>query len=212
MRKLKAQEGITLVALIITIVVLLILAVVSIGAVKDSDIMVHAQDAAGGYEQAKANELVIMQNSYENIIDSYSPEKINEYGFYYNKEYVIHNYSMKNDIVKVKFSEDGKAYIYSWQDHNCVEGDSFTFVDCLGVPVLTVDSIKYNKEYKAIGTNESQCTFIINSNGDTQAYFIIDKNLKYESKKVSLGEYATYVFSEDGKSFGLGDKIFKIEE
>ena len=56
MKKTKTQKGITLIALIITIVVLLILAAVTIGEVKDSGIIAHAQNAATRYEQAKADE------------------------------------------------------------------------------------------------------------------------------------------------------------
>ena len=43
MRRTKAQKGITLVALIITIIVLLILAVVTINAVVDDGIIKHAK-------------------------------------------------------------------------------------------------------------------------------------------------------------------------
>ena len=56
MRKTKTQKGITLIALIITIVVLMILAVVTINAVKDGGIIQHAQDAATEYNTAKDTE------------------------------------------------------------------------------------------------------------------------------------------------------------
>ena len=57
MKKIKEGKGITLVALIITIVVLLILAAVAIGTVKDSYIIGYAKNAAGSFNQAKNNEL-----------------------------------------------------------------------------------------------------------------------------------------------------------
>lgn len=55
MNKTKKHKGITLIALIITIVVLLILAVTTIGAVKDRGIIFHAQNATSNYtiEQEK---------------------------------------------------------------------------------------------------------------------------------------------------------------
>lgn len=56
MKKSKTQKGITLLALIITIVVLLILAVVAIGAVRDSGIIMHAQDAGTKYTEAQVKE------------------------------------------------------------------------------------------------------------------------------------------------------------
>ena len=71
MKKLKTQKGITLIALIITIVVLLILAVVSIGAVQDSNIVGYAQNAAGGYDKAKGNENNTI-SGYENILSQYA--------------------------------------------------------------------------------------------------------------------------------------------
>ena len=70
MKKTKQQKGITLIALIITIVVLLILAVVAIGAVQDSNIVGYAQNAAGGYNSAKAKETNAL-SGYENIVSQY---------------------------------------------------------------------------------------------------------------------------------------------
>ena len=62
-KKLRMEKGITLVALIITIIVLLILAVVTINAVKDDGIIRHAKNATSKYEE-KADE----ENT---ILDSY---------------------------------------------------------------------------------------------------------------------------------------------
>ena len=74
MKKFKKQKGITLVALIITIVVLLILAMVAIGAVQESNIIGHAQNAAGSYNQAKNNEITEIASA-EGILDKYSPKQ-----------------------------------------------------------------------------------------------------------------------------------------
>ena len=71
MKELKTQKGITLVALIITIVVLLILAAVAIGTVKDSDIIGYAKDAVDRDNQAKGNESSII-SGYENILKQYA--------------------------------------------------------------------------------------------------------------------------------------------
>ena len=56
MKKLKREKGITLIALIITIVVLLILAGVAIGTLQESNIIGKAKDAASKYETEKQNE------------------------------------------------------------------------------------------------------------------------------------------------------------
>ena len=85
MKKLKEEKGLTLVALIITIVVLLILAVVAIGAVQDSNIIGHAQNAAGSYNQAKGNEVDTL-TKYEEEIEKYVPvSKEKEYKFTLNQ-------------------------------------------------------------------------------------------------------------------------------
>ena len=71
MKKLKTQKGITLIALIITIVVLLILAAVAIGAVQDSNIVGYAQNAAGGYDKAKGDENNTISDM-EKILEQYA--------------------------------------------------------------------------------------------------------------------------------------------
>ena len=81
---IRTQKGITLVALIITIVVLLILAVVSIGAVQNSGIIGNAKNAAGGYDQAKVNEVEKLENT-EEYINSIIPN--NGEGATITKEY-----------------------------------------------------------------------------------------------------------------------------
>lgn len=54
----RQEKGITLIALIITIVVLMILAVVTINSVKDGGIINHAQKAAVSYKEAQIEEEV----------------------------------------------------------------------------------------------------------------------------------------------------------
>lgn len=53
---MRAEKGITLVALVITIIVLLIIAVVSIGIFTQSRIVNYAGNAANDYNSAKAGE------------------------------------------------------------------------------------------------------------------------------------------------------------
>ena len=68
--KSRQQKGITLIALIITIVVLLILAVVAINSIQDDGMLGHAQNAAGTYNNAVANEQSMLQE-YENYLKNY---------------------------------------------------------------------------------------------------------------------------------------------
>ena len=66
----KMQTGITLIALIITIVVLLILAGVAISTIQESNIIGKAKDAVQKHEAGKADEESKLQG-YEDLLDSY---------------------------------------------------------------------------------------------------------------------------------------------
>ncbi len=74
MKNLKEEKGITLVALIITIIVLLILAVVTISAVNEGSLFVHANNAATQYDKAQKEENAIIGN-YLTIVDNYTIKK-----------------------------------------------------------------------------------------------------------------------------------------
>ena len=69
---MKAQKGITLVALVITIVVLLILAMVSISIVNQQGLFDRANNAATTHNKAKEGEQANITEA-EKIIDNYSP-------------------------------------------------------------------------------------------------------------------------------------------
>jgi len=69
MRKSKTQKGITLIALIITIVVLLILAAVAISSIQNDGILGHAIDAGDKYNNAVANEQEVL-DSYLNFLNN----------------------------------------------------------------------------------------------------------------------------------------------
>ena len=72
MRKTRMQKGITLIALIITIIILLILAVVTIGNIKNSDIITYAQNASTDYSAKKDEEESIIAG-YESLIETNLP-------------------------------------------------------------------------------------------------------------------------------------------
>ena len=66
--KTKTQRGITLIALIITIVVLLILAAVAISSIQNDGILHYAQNAANSWNEAQSDEATALQN-YLNYLD-----------------------------------------------------------------------------------------------------------------------------------------------
>ena len=65
--KNKTEKGITLIALIITIVVLLILAAVAISSITNDGILSYANNAATGYQEAQGKENGILQE-YEDYL------------------------------------------------------------------------------------------------------------------------------------------------
>ena len=81
MKRTKTQNGITLVALIITIVVLLILAVVSINAIQNEGIMSQAQQSAEKFNQSQKEEQETL-NSYEQWFDIYGGDSATTYTAY----------------------------------------------------------------------------------------------------------------------------------
>ena len=66
---MKKQNGITLVALVITIIILLILAGISIAALSNTGIFGRAQEAKNASEAAANDELVKL-NSYEDAMNA----------------------------------------------------------------------------------------------------------------------------------------------
>jgi len=70
MKGTKEQKGITLIALIITIVVLLILAAVAISSIQNDGILHYATNAADSWNKAQANEATQLQN-YLEYLDKY---------------------------------------------------------------------------------------------------------------------------------------------
>jgi len=69
MKKTRMEKGITLIALIITIVVLLILAAVAISSITNDGILQYAQNAAKDYNQAMADEQQMLQQ-YVNFLNN----------------------------------------------------------------------------------------------------------------------------------------------
>lgn len=67
MKKLIGNKGVTLVALLVTIIILLILAAVSIAIIQKSDILFYANDASYKYTDSKVNEQGTL-NEYSNYM------------------------------------------------------------------------------------------------------------------------------------------------
>ena len=104
---MKKQRGITLIALIITIVVLLILAGVTIGAVKESGIIGHAQKATSEYTIAQEKEKIALAYSEYKIKKAFDNTNVEE--FKIDEEDVITE-PIGNYGWKVKYEDTGNVY------------------------------------------------------------------------------------------------------
>ena len=106
MKKIKKEKGITLVALIITIVVLLILAAVAIGSVKNSDIISHSKNASSKYEQEKGIENNTISGM-ENLIGEYAPESTITYADFWKAAYekIGNGFKVISNHIAIGFGE-----------------------------------------------------------------------------------------------------------
>ena len=83
---MKSNKGITLIALIITIVVLLILAGVAIGTLEESNIIGQAKDAASKYESEKDKENTTIIEI-EELLEKYSSTSSVTYADFWKAAY-----------------------------------------------------------------------------------------------------------------------------
>ena len=116
---MKKPNGITLIALVITIIVLLILAGVSISAViGENGIATKAKEAAERTEEAKKEEEEFLDDV-EDYLNGNIPD-VNEYGFYFNQLYVATVLQDGNENkTGVIFHEDGSfEEFYIFDDLN----------------------------------------------------------------------------------------------
>ena len=74
---MKAEKGITLVALVITIIVLLILAMLSISIFTNHDVIQYANNATTSYNEAQTQEKTQLNQAAEEM-EKYNPTKASE--------------------------------------------------------------------------------------------------------------------------------------
>ena len=170
MKKEKLEKGITLIALIITIIILLILAVVTIGSIKNSNIITHAENAATEYNIKKDEEvlkLAIMETqlagkgvfSYETL-DANLPD-----GF------------------------DGANGRYTSKTGNIFEVDKKGNVEVINNLIDT--NLRMNTKYYISGKEESEGYFIFYSDGH------LDYVMCFEDGSEELAHRANYTIEDD---------------
>ena len=175
---MKENKGKTLVALIITIIVLLILAVVTISAVNEGSLFAHANNAATAYSEAQKEENTMISNwltEIEKHIGGYKLDETVVYGYYIeedghwvryycrfekNGENKVDVYSVgkdSSDENNYKYCEtfdfiDGKAYTSDMDEPVIVFGTNkiqiYSDGNYLDVPVLSMTVSEFNELYE----------------------------------------------------------------
>ena len=160
MRRLKTEKGITLIALIITIVVLLILAGVAIGTLEHSNIIGRAQEAASKYESEKVEENKTIKDT-EELLEKYATgtNEPNEYSF------------TLNELGQYEVGDGGAWILYNLSEFwkvvgkNLLEEDKyFTILDELPSAIIEADDNRLGNLLHYLGkveiTEEIQCNVL----------------------------------------------------
>ena len=142
---IKKNNGITLIALIITIIVMLILAAVTISIAVGGGLFGYAGNAAKETEAAKQDELsladgVINGKTIEQIVNGESIPTLNEYGFYYDSPYSVT--LSQNNRASVVLKENHKLELYSNGIPSGLEAWSLEYVP--GNNKVTINNIDCN--------------------------------------------------------------------
>ena len=184
MKRTKEQKGITLIALIITIVVLLILAAVAINSIQNDGILHYAQNAADSWNKAQANEQAMLGDylNYLNNIGSGNDEvptvtpKVGQY-VEYDVSY-DDMYNSTSTATKTFGKTDGWRYLGT-------DTDGSHLLISTGVPMI----LNYNYSET---TNSAQWWDATQTNANAKMAEGLKKNLSsIPYAKVSAGTTST---------------------
>ena len=219
---MRRENGITLVALIITIIILVILAAVSVAAVYNMGIVNYAVNGTQNYASAAVAENQMLGNT-ENLLSSTTKrlddiEKgKNEYGIYVDRKYICRDYfSGENDFCTAIIKNDGTVVIETWEENMLNQfGGSVNLKDFTNQNVYAhADNVQPNVKYTGTGLLNSQCSGIFDENGNLAHKFIISKeNITYSLHKINIGNMLIGNFTEDGTKYTLQgvNKTFVLE-
>ena len=129
-RKTKIEKGITLIALIITIVVLLILAAVAISSITNDGILQYAQNAAKDYNQAVKNEQLTLEGLM-GFLDAQDA---------YNEEEGVNTPLMKTGMTPVKYDETNSCWVVTTAD----DAEWYDYENKKWANVMLQDGLEYD--------------------------------------------------------------------
>ncbi len=220
---MKKAKGITLVALIITIVVLLIIAAVTINAVSGEKIIEHADNAAAEFERASTEENAMIGNIVSGMYDYARQSKYgiqNAYGFYFNREYKyvytneydINHEKLINGYSTSTFYENGAILCILYEEVGFVEGSALHCYDMLGNEYFETESFSYNVPYTGTGTFNETYTLIVDNNGNVlERVEFPSGTATYSENTAAIGNDITLTFSNEGQTLISNGKTYILQ-
>ena len=203
MKNFKQEKGITLIALIITIVVLLILAGVAIGTLEQSNIIGRAKEAAGSYNQGKADEestLTKAEDTMEEIING-----LNNKPTIGTKVYLVGNnyYILTPENKFVCFNvnspvEDGRLSLSEGTGNLNIIHENFTEEEINNLKYLYKDDVIF-----AVTSDRNTMYFPKNEENDTIT-FSKDPEFTCTHNEELVAKY-TYDFEKYGVYYGKSE-------
>ena len=138
MKEIKQQKAITLIALIITIIILLILAIVTIGSMKNSNIITYAQNASTDYSTKKDEEKGII-SGYETLIENnlYNGSKVT---------YIVEGVPVPTGFKHIEETKKDTGLVIE----NETEGSQFVWVPVPEISEFARPQTEGSKDYEGV--------------------------------------------------------------
>ena len=220
-RKVKNNNGITLVALVISIIILLILATISIQSLTNTGIFRRAQEAKNAMEKAEA-EQAEMLNEYENALNGYyKPTKTLQADGSWNSTKKVNSPQLMTGMTGIYWDEDGNEvevtpdnqdnwYDYSaqkWANAITKDSDGNTTAYWVWIPryAYQIEKGRYTSEAGPISVKFLQGT----SNKDEANLEISQDYPEVTGEKMSA--YVVHPSFTDGSSNGKNNNYMNGE-
>ena len=178
-KKLKRNKGITLIALIITVVVMLILAGVAIAAIVDGEgLFSKTRQAAESYENAATNEATIL-NSLTDIMDEYMATKYVDWAF------------SESGLLKV-IDEYGNLYV----SEQAIEYGESPYTNT-GIKLVKVnDNIKVSKFIGELIMEDTGKIYSFNE--ESNKCELLFNGKEFDSEQYHIDPYGLHILAKDG--------------
>lgn len=142
-------------------------------------------------------------------------EPINEYGFYYNKEYICNDYSSQriNDYAIIVIYPEASSTTTIYEEYGLTEGQSISFYTIAGSAYTTINSLEYNTEYTGTGSFNETYKAVVDSGGNlTTTIEFPTGSLTFSTNTVTVANTLTGTFSNNGMSLSFLNKTFAISD